>query len=229
MSTAYTTLITKLRRRLRDSAAEEWETAELADYISDAERWLAQRLGGMRKSGRFIAQETLTLAADTEAYDTTTLAQQSFIGVQTIEKKMPGGRYAPVYQLNEGDQNLGRWGSTLAASEDYVPRYWLQAGSIHFLPKLKDVQTFIIRHTWLPVRKTSGGTAETPEQYDDILILRAAFDSLGVTGNAETTFEQKYAARLSEIEDFEINRENKGTSETVQVKNSRLLFPMGGR
>ncbi|MFQ5471738.1 MAG: hypothetical protein ACE5FA_02470, partial [Dehalococcoidia bacterium] len=77
---------------------------------------------------------------------------------------------------------------------------------------------------WIPSAKGTGGTAETPSQYDDIVILRAVYDALGVVGESEDTFEDKYKLRLAEIEDFETDRVAKGSSLRVQNVTKRRLF-----
>lgn len=229
MGSSYATLLADLRLLLRESAASTWTDAQLAGALSNGEIWLASYLAHIRNSKRFEYEEEFTVTGDTETYDMTGLTKADgsagdllairWISMQNVNT------WQPVYTISEGDENLARQPSSFRPSPSYIPGYDVRDDDLIFLPTSPEARTFRISYNWVPIRKGTGGTAETPKRYDDILTRRAAYDSLGEIGQSETTFEDKYATRLMEITKFESNRWNKGQPETVKNISSRTLFP----
>jgi len=223
--TAYTSLESLLRLELRESSANAWTADQLATYLSRSEQWLAQMLSQLRGSGRFLYSDQVTLAASAETLDmTSAFTKTNVTAIRTIDVLDSGNVWVPCYPIAEGDENLYRTSNALPMSQGGSRMFYLEDTDIHILPVSTSSATLRVRYAWAPVVKGIGGTSETPSQYDDILVHRAAFDALAVLGQTEMSFEKKYATRLSEIEDFEVNRVNKGTSETIKNVTSRFLF-----
>ena len=232
MGTSYSTLLASphLRFNIRETSASTWTDAELAYPLSTAEQWLAQFLSQIKGSGRFIVEETATLAADAETITQASLAKGDgsageFTGLRWINMLVNNNSWEPCYPMEEGDENLYRLPNT-AIPVGSTPYYEVLDTNLRFLPISSAARSLRIRYSWIPVRKTKAGTAETPTQYDDILCLRAAFDALAPLGQSEGQFEQKYGMRLSEIEDFEFNRARKGVSHVVKNVSARDMFPL---
>lgn len=228
MGTAYTTLNTRLLRRLRDASAVTWDSSdEVYDALSRSERWLARFLANIRGSGRFVTTEALTVTASATSTAISSLgsaATKEFTSVRQIEKVGTNSRRIPVEQIPEGDEHLWRGSTTTTIDADQAPGYYIQDASFYWLPVSTGAQTMYVTYNWIPVAKTSSGTAETPADYDDVLLLRAAYDLLGAEGEREQTFEAKYAARLSEIEEYECSRHDRGLSKRVKNVSTRVLF-----
>lgn len=230
MGTSYSTLIADVRLHLRETTADEWTDAQIATYLSRSERWLARWLSGLRNSGRFVQSDSMTLAASTEtlAMETTGTPPSAFTyivdNIRYIDMQVSGGGWAACYPLREGDENAVRGPNVPISTDLSVPTYFIRGTNLHFLPISGGARTLRITYGWIPAAKTSASTAETPTQYDDILVLRAVYDALGVVGENEGTFDAKYATRLAEIEDFETDRVAKGPSLRVQNVTKRRLF-----
>lgn len=231
MGTSYANLVSYVRDDLRESTADEWTDAQLARYISRAEQWFARFLSSLRNSGRFLYEEQFTLAASTETYDTSGLTKGDgsaglFTGIRRIDMLVGQNVWQPCLPIREGEEHFFRYPTTQPAQPWAVPGYYLRDALIVFLPTVSAARTLRINYSWVPVTKTTAGTAETPAEYDDILIKRAVYDALGTTGESETTFVEKYAMRLAEVESWECDRVNTGTSTTIKNVTSRNLFPM---
>lgn len=224
MGTSYSNLVTYVRDDLREASANTWTDAQLARYLSRAERWLAGYLSQIKGSGRFITRgESFTIAASTETFDTTTLANTP-TGILEMMMQFSGEWY-PIYEMAQGDENLLRSTQLQSFSNLTPPQFWIEDTTLHFLPLSTSARTCKISYQWLPAVKGTGGTAETPDRYDDVLLLRAAYDAMRTQGQDDEAFEKKYAGRLAEIEDFEFGRQSKGTSRVIQNVSARVLFP----
>ncbi len=229
MGTSYSTLKSRLLNKLRDPNQQEWtDNDELYRYISNAEQWMAAWLGSLKGSGRFVVQDTITLSANTSTFNLSSLtsaASKTFAGVRYMEMLTAMNVRVPLSPIPEGDENLYRSPTTITVDAWVPPSYLLRNDAFEFLPISSAARTIYVTYQWLPlVKTTSGDTAETPTQYDDLLILRAAHDALGAEGEREKSFEDKYAMRISDIEDFEVTRLGRGTTETVKNVSTRVLF-----
>ena len=231
MGTSYSTLIASVRLHLRETSADEWKDAQIATYLTRSERgWMAPWLGSLRNSGRFIQSDTMTLAASTETISMTTTGTPPAAftyeveDLRYIDMQVAGGRWVPARPLREGDENQVRGPTTPVATTLSVPSHFIRGDNLHFLPISGGARTLRIVYGWLPATKTKAGTAQTPTQYDDILILRSVYDALGPVGEREQSFEAKYALRLGEIESMETDRISKGPSLRVQNVTKRSLF-----
>jgi len=229
MGTLYSTLRTRLLKQLRDPNGVEWsDDTELYQLISNAEQWMANWLGDLRGSGRFVVQDTITLAASTSTFAFSALtdaATKVFAGVRYMEMLSASNVRVPLYAIAEGDENLYRSPSTITVDAWVPPSFLIRDDSFVFLPVSSQARTIYVTYQWIPIVKTSSSdTAATPTQYDDLLVHRAAFDALGRGGEREETFDEKFAARIADVETFEVSRLNRGTTETVKNVTSRTLF-----
>ncbi len=229
MGTTYSAMKSRLLTKLRDPNQQEWtDDTELYGLISNAEQWLATYLGSLRGSGRFVVQEAITLAANTSTVAISSLsaaATKVFLGVRYMDMLTEGGYRAPMLPIPDGDEAQYRAPTQAPVGGMWAPGYFIRDDSFIFLPVASQARTIYLTYQWIPIVKTSGSdTLETPTQYDDMILLRAAFDALGAEGENETTFEQKYATRLADIEDAEVNRLGRGITETVKTVTSRVLF-----
>lgn len=220
----YSAIRTQLLAMLRDPDAARWSSNdELYFLISNAERWLARRLGSYSRGGRFKYRESITVSANTETYAVSGLTK-SFVAVRYIDWLSNANVQQPMEIIQEGDENLYRQ-PTIQAGGGLVPSYFLRDGNLHILPTSPSSQTYYVTYQWIPAVKTSGtDTTETPAEYDDMLLARAAFDAMGREGESEKTFKEKYAVRLDEIEGYEFSRQDRGVGETVKDTTSRYLF-----
>lgn len=227
MGTAYSTLKTRVLAQLRDTGQQKWtDNTELFQLISNAEQWLAQFLGNIRGSGRFTVQETISLSASTEASNISSLtsaATKVFVAVRYMDMLTTSNTRQPMPVIPEGDENI--WRESVLAGGAVVPGYFIRNDQFIFLPTSSSARTIYCTYQWIPIVKTSSGdTAETPTQYDDMLVNRAVFDAQAREGESERKFEEKYAVRLSEIEDMECSRLDRGATQTVKNVTSRMLF-----
>lgn len=230
MGTSYSNLVTYLRDDIRESSADEWTDAQLARYLSRAEQWFARWLSALRNSGRFLYEEQFTLSASTETYDTTGLTKADgtaghLTAIRRIDKLVANNVWQPCQMIREGQEHFYRYPSTVPAQPWAVPGYYLRDSDLVFLPTISESQTLRINYSWIPVAKGTGGTAETPVEYDDILLKRAGYDALGTTGESEMTFVEKYATRLAEIESWECDRASAGVSTTIKKVTTWGMFP----
>lgn len=219
----YSALRTKLLQMLRDPDAQKWSSSdEIYFLLSNAERWLARRIGGYSKSGRFKYADTVALPANTETYALSSLTKE-FVAVRYIDILTNAAVRQPVDPIAEGDENLYRANSMLGW--DLVPGYFIRNDALVFLPTSGAARTLYVSYQWIPAVKTSGSdTTETPTEYDDMLLARAAFDAMSREGESDSKLEEKYAARLDEIERYEYSRLDRGGSETVKNLSGRVLF-----
>lgn len=227
MGTSYSSLKTSLLRRIRDPNQQKWTSNdEIYELISQAERWLARFLGNIRGSGRFTIQETISLSANTEASNISALtsaATKAFVAVRYMDILSDGSTRQPMQRIPEGDENL--WRNSAVMSGHAIPGYFIRNDQFIFLPTSGEARTIYCTYQWVPIAKTtSGDTAETPAEYDDLLLARVQFNALAREGEAEKKFEEEYAARLAEIEDYENSRTERGVTESVKNVSGRLLF-----
>ncbi len=223
MST-YSDLLGMLRDRLDEGTANEWTDADLYGYLSMAERWLAGFLGGIRGSGRFRYTENQTLPASTETIALSGLTK-AFDRLVSIEMQVSGGGWVPLEPMVDGEDHLYRSPTNVTVSGDVVPYYRLQDDSFVFLPVASSARTLKYQYLWVPAAKTSGAsTVETPVKYDDLLVLRAAHFALADAGEKDTSFDEEYASRIAEVEDYECNRSSWGRGERIKFIASRGMF-----
>ena len=198
------TIVTAMRVKLQEATASQWSDAnQLIPYASQAERWLARMLSQIPGSRRFNKRETFTLAANTEAFDLTTLSKR-FASIMEVAV-LVGQVYVPMERFNDEDEeglrNYSLGGGYLRS------KYTLMDDSLVFLPTYQAARTMAIRYRWIPtIKSSSSDTIETPAEYDQDLVNRALHDASGDIGQQNQSFEEKYAIRLAEIEDLERSR-----------------------
>lgn len=224
MGSSVGTVDTRFKKKLRDTSSAEWSEAVRIDLLNDAHRAIARWLSGIPGSGRFIYQDQKTLAANASTIALSTLTK-TFSVARDLYMITENGRWLPLDQFQEGDENLVRTVTGATVSGLVPPRFRLRETDIVFLPVSSTARTIVIDYNWLPAAvDDSGDSFETPTEYDDFLILRALRDALGETGELDTYFERKYIEREAEIESFECNRMTRGVTETVKNITTRMLF-----
>lgn len=221
MSTV-STVLSKLRTRLDETSANEWTDAQLISYIADAEQWLAARLGMLPGSGRFRYRDTISLGASTETYALASLTKRF---AEVIEMQMLWQSvYIDVPYLHDGDDAAARSMSTYVPGR-VVPHYKLYGETLQFLPVSSEARTLYLTYRYLPSFKTSSGESlETPQDWDHLLVLRAAHFANSDAGQVNTAFDEEYAALVAEMEDREAGRAYGSSKETVRPVASRSLF-----
>lgn len=224
MGSTVATVDARFKRRLRDSFGAEWSETTRIELLDSAQKGFARWLAMIPGSGRFIYQDTKTLAADATTIALSTLTK-SFTSARDLYMVTENGRWLPLDQFQEGDENLYRTVSGATVSGLVPPRFRLREENIVFLPPSSAARSIVIDYNWLPATvDDSGDSFETPSEYDDFLVLRALRDALGETGELDTYFERKYQEREAEIESFECNRMTRGVTETVKNVTTRMLF-----
>jgi hypothetical protein len=225
MATTLGTARTELRTRLGESSANEWSDATLLSYISRAEVWLANLIGRIPNSGRLKYQETKTLSANatTIAYSTLT---KRFAGISAIYMVLPGdGLWTPPLTRIDPGQSWAFRGPTLSTVAGLaVPGYYLQDENFVFYPPSTQARDMVINYRYLPASgKSSSGDLETPDDYIDALITRAAHFALADAGETNASFENEYASLVGEIEEYEIMRSSEGMGESIKRQSSITL------
>lgn len=216
------TVLAKLRIRLDETSANEWTDAQLISYIADAEQWLAAKLGMLVGSGRFRYRDTIALSASTETYALTSLTKRfaEVIEVQMLWQSV----YIDLPRLHDGDDALARSLSTYVPG-NVVPHYCLFAETIKFLPVSSEARTIYLNYRYLPSIKTaSGDTLETPQDWDHLLVLRAAHFANADAGQVNTSFDEEYASLIAELEEREQGRGFGSRQETIRPVAARSLF-----
>lgn len=223
------TIETALRVRLNETSANEWSATQLRDYINRAYDWLAGWLASIGGSGRFVAvQTTLAIPASTELVATSGLSA-GYTRVRAIEQMAflaPwANRWVPMDPWTERD----RWNLLNCElggdPQSMIPRYRLLGANISFLPKRSVAGTVSILYTYLPTALAADADVlETPPEYDDILILRAAHYAGSDAGEVNTGFEAEYATRLGDIEGLESNRQQQRAGEFPIRQQTQGMF-----
>lgn len=221
MSTV-STVLANLRTRLDETSANEWTDAQLIGYIADAEQWLASRLGKLVGSGRFRYRDTISLSASTETYALSSLTKRF---AEVIEIQMLWqNQYIDLPCLHDGDDGMLRSASTVVPAS-VIPHYAIFADTLKFLPVSSEARTLYLLYRYLPSFKTSSGESlETPQDWDHLLVLRAAHFANSDAGQVNTSFDEEYAALVAEMEDREAGRAFGSRKETVRPVASRSLF-----
>ena len=220
---------TKVRRSLGEASAVEWTSAQLVDYISNAEQWLAAWLGRLNGSGRFVQEENVTLSASSETVALSSLpstATKTLVSIDYIHFQTTAGIWVPCGELLIGDEARLRGSSTYTVSGDVAPVYQLRKPNILFLPISTAARTLKVRYRWIPIAKTStSDSLETPGQYDDMIVARTLFYALGDEGEEDSSFENRYASRMADIEMFEVGAQHGGgRGERITNRTSRYFF-----
>ena len=215
--TTYASAETLVRYRLDETTARKWSSAQIVNYLSNAERHLAGTLSRIPKTRRFrVIHESGTNAANTETFDLTGLAK-TFDWLICVSIVV-GNVEVPLWNYEDGDapwlRNLGLGGGLP------VSRIDLQDTNLVLLPKYGQARTLYFDYGWIPLAKTStSDTLETPAVYDDAVVLRATIDALADAGIRNEALEQKYVLRVGEIEDLE--RSRRGISNERVIRRGR--------
>lgn len=216
-------VLARLRIRLDETSANEWDdSSQLIPYLAEAEQWLADRLGRLVGSGRFRYRESFALPASTETYALSSLTKRF---AEVIEAQhLWSDVYIPLPPLQDGmDARLRSLSTTVPASA--TPHYALFGDTLKFLPIASGERTIVLLYRYLPTIKTaSGESLETPQDWDHLLVLRAAHFANSDAGQANLSFEDEYASLIAEMEDREAGRTFGSQSETVHATAARSLF-----
>lgn len=224
MGTAYSALLSRLRTKVRETTANEWSDAELYQYLTYGERWLANFLSQVPNSGRFVYQEQKSLAASASTYALSGLTKL-FVAVRDLYMIGPNSIWIPLSQFQEGDENLYVVPNVTTVSGLCIPSYRIREDDGVFRPVASSARTIVWEYNWQPAVKTTGAdTADTPIQYDDLLVDRAAWDALQVIGEADGSFEEQRSMRIAEVEYQECDRGTRGVTTTPRNVSTRLLF-----
>jgi len=219
---ALSTVLSSLRTRLDETSANEWTDAQLIGYIAEAEQWLADKMGRLTGSGRFRYRDTIALTGSSETYALSSLTKRF---AEVIEIQMLWqGEYLDLPYMHDGDD--GRLRSlSLYVPGQVVPHYSLFDDNLKFLPVSTEGRTLYLLYRYLPAVKTaSGDTLDTPQDYDNLLVVRAAHFANSDAGQANTAFEDEYASLIAELEEREQGRAYGARQEVVKPSSARSLF-----
>ena len=221
MSTV-STVLANLRTRLDETSASEWTDAQLITYLSNGEQWLADRIGRLIGSGRFRYRDTITLGGSAETYALTSLTKR-FAEVIEIQQLWQG-EYIDLPFLHDGDDGRAR-SLSLYVPGSVIPHYSIFNDELKFLPVSTEARTIYLLYRYLPSFKTtSGETLETPQDWDHLLVLRAAHFANSAAGQVNTAFDDEYASLLAELEDREQGRAFGSREEVVKPSSTRAMF-----
>ena len=216
------TVLSNLRIRLDETSANEWTDAQLITYISDAEQWLADRMGRFVGSGRFRYRDTIALTGTSETYALSSLTKR-FAEVIEIQQLWQG-EYIDLPYLHDGDDGRAR-SLSLYVPGSVIPHYTLFGDELKFLPVSTEARTLYLLYRYLPTVKTaSGETLETPQDYDNLLVTRAAHFANSDAGQVNTAFDDEYSSLIAELEDREQGRAFGARQEVVKPASTRALF-----
>lgn len=225
MGSTVATVDARFKAKLRDTSGAEWSQTIRIGLLNDAHLAFAQWLMQIPGSGRFIQQDTnLTLAANATTIPLSSLSK-TFCGMRCMYMVTESGKWLPLNQFQEGDENLYRSPSGVSVSGLVPPRFRLRDTAITFVPPSGTARTIVADYNWLPDAVDDvGDSFETPVEYNDFLLLWALRDALGETGELDTYFERKFQEREAAIESIECNRMTRGTTEVVKNVTTRYLF-----
>jgi hypothetical protein len=214
------TIVTLARVRLDEATANQWDdSAQLIPYVSRAERRLAGLLSRIPKARRFRKlHEQITLAANAETFDLTTLAKPFDWLIEVTV--LVGTAEVLLYNFEDGDSpalhNMGLAGGSI------ISRVELQDDNLVILPKFGQARTLYVSYAWFPAAKKSASTAiETPEKYDLDLANWVVYYAQADAGLVNSTQTEQLALREAEIEDLE--RSRRGTSNEKVLSRGHMF------
>jgi len=220
-ASSVSSLIAQVRTHVGDEEQRRFNTATIVQYLSFAQRRVAEMFGKIGDSGWFEKElSNVALPMNTEFID----LPADFGGVKLLETIGTDGLRTVLVPLRRDQISQARSASTPAGTMGVTPGYYLrrsggatitsQLGVAPIVPWDRTLN-LIYRQTLAALPPDGSGLMSLDTIFDEVCALRAAMACLGDTETSDTTWSRTLGELIAVLANAQQGSQDEGNTEQV--------------